>query len=199
MELAFQDSHRFAGEISFIAPTLDPGTRTLTVRMELDNPELTLKPGMFATVRIESPGRSDALLLPSEAIIHSGQRQLVFVALDLGRYEAREITTGMVGDNDRVELLAGVREGERVVTSGQFLLDSESQLQEAVQKMLAARLQAREKRALSTAEQPASGGGTAESVDGYWTCGMHPQVVQDQPGSCPICGMNLTLKGGDHD
>ncbi len=202
MELAFQDGATRNGEITFVAPTLDPRTRTVTVRMEFDNPELKLKPGMFATVRIDSPGRSDALLLPSEAIIHSGNRELVFVALDLGHYEAREITTGIVGDNHRVEVLSGVREGERVVTSGQFLLDSESQLQEAVQKMLAARLQAREKRVMPESDDNAAEANAAtdsNAGESYWTCGMHPQVVQDGPGTCPICGMDLTLKGGDHD
>jgi multidrug efflux pump subunit AcrA (membrane-fusion protein) len=192
MELTFQQGKKYVGEVSYIYPTMNTKTRTLTVRLEFENPGLSLKPGMFATVQIEAQGKQDVLVVPSESIIHSGTRQLVFVAIDLGRYDVREVTTGVVGDQYVTEVLSGLHEGERVVTSGQFMLDSESQLHEAVQKLLAARLHAREERV------QAPGSDTTEEHDhgsddlGYWTCGMHPQVVSDDPGSCPICGMNLT-------
>ena len=82
---------------------------------------------------------------------------------------------------------------ETVVTSGQFLLDSESQLQEAVQKLLEARLQAKRAKTQNSApdhdhEEESQGGAS------YWTCGMHPNIVQDEKGVCPICGMDLTEK-----
>jgi Cu(I)/Ag(I) efflux system membrane fusion protein len=192
MELTFQQGKKYVGEVSYIYPTMNTKTRTLTVRLEFENPGLSLKPGMFATVQIEAQGKQDVLVVPSESIIHSGTRQLVFVAIDLGRYDVREVTTGVVGDQYVTEVLSGLHEGERVVTSGQFMLDSESQLHEAVQKLLQARLHAREARVREL------GGDATEEHDhgsddlGYWTCGMHPQVVSDEPGSCPICGMNLT-------
>jgi hypothetical protein len=117
------------------------------------------------------------------------------VALDLGRYQMREITTGLVADRHLTEVLSGLEPGERVVTSGQFLLDSESQLQEAVQKLLAARLHAREKRiAPSESGKEQKKSEHEHSGETYWTCGMHPQIAQDGPGTCPICGMDLVEK-----
>lgn len=191
MELTFQQGKTFEGSVSYIYPTLNPKTRTMRVRLEFENPGVVLKPGMFATVRIEAQQRTDVTLVPTEAIILSGTRQIVFVATDLGRYEMREIVTGVTGDRYVTEVISGLSPGERVVTSGQFLLDSESQLQEAVQKLLSARLHSKEKRVLAPGaedndEPHDHGSGT------YWTCGMHPNIVQEDPGTCPICGMNLT-------
>ena len=179
-----------AGKVTFIHPTLNPRTRTLQVRIDLANDDGALRPGMFATVEIAAPAKEDRLLIPGEAVIHSGTRQLVFVAHAVGRYEAREVRTGISGDDGTTEVLQGLREGERVVTSGQFLLDSESQLREAVRKMLDHGLHRGEgddgAHAAPGDDEPAQGT--------YWTCPMHPQVVQDGPGSCPICGMDLVEK-----
>ena len=190
MELSFQAGKTYAGKVATIYPTLNPKTRTLTVRLEFDNPGLGLKPGMFATVQIEVQGKAGVLKIPSEAIIRSGVRQVVFVARDLGTYAMREISTGLSGDRQMIEVLGGLVEGERVVASGQFLLDSESQLQEAVQKLLAERLHARERRVGG----PAAASEQTHGGETYWTCGMHPQVVRDGPGTCPICGMDLVEK-----
>jgi len=195
MELSFQQGRSYVGTVAYIHPTLNPKSRTLRVRLEFDNPGLALKPGMFATVQIEAQGKKGVLVVPTEASIHSGTRQLVFVAIALGRYEARELSTGIVGDRYVTEVLSGLAEGERVVTSGQFLLDSESQLQEAVQKLLAARLHAKEKRVMG--DDTAIGAdhsGHDAGGDTYYTCGMHPQIVQHEPGTCPICGMDLVEK-----
>jgi rubrerythrin len=110
----------------------------------------------------------------------------------------REIITGLVGDRHVTEVISGLSEGERVVTSGQFLLDSESQLQEAVQKLLATRLHAEEKRVKTQTRSSAlpkqAEHGSDAAVETYWTCGMHPQIVQEEPGTCPICGMDLVEK-----
>lgn len=190
MELTFEQGRLFSGKVGYIYPTLNPKSRTLTVRLEFENPGLSLKPGMFATVRIEARRKEGALAIPTEAIIHSGERQIVFVALGGGRYDKRELTTGLVADRHLTEVTYGLQEGERVVVSGQFLLDSESQLQEAVQKLLAARLEVNNPGA--AAESATSG--SDEQADTYWTCSMHPQIVQDGPGTCPICGMGLVEK-----
>ncbi len=193
MELSFQEGKKYRGSVAYIYPTLNQKTRTLTVRLEFDNPGLDLKPGMFATVQIEAERKDDVTILPTEAIIHTGTRQVVFVALDLGRYEMREISTGLVADRHLTEVLSGLQPGERVVTSGQFLLDSESQLQEAVQKLSDARLHTKTKRAPSAPDSKKNREGKSKNAS-YWTCGMHPQIVQDKPGSCPICGMDLVEK-----
>jgi Cu(I)/Ag(I) efflux system membrane fusion protein/cobalt-zinc-cadmium efflux system membrane fusion protein len=178
--LSFPGSDAVDARVDYIYPTLNPRTRTVRVRMVLDNPDLTLKPGAFATVEIEAERRPDVLVVPSEAVLRSGMRQLVFVALGEGRFEPREVQTGLVGSAHRVEVRDGLREGERVVASGQFLLDSESQLQEAVQKMLDAQAGGHDH---GDAGDPAG--------DPKWTCPMHPQIVEAASGACPVCGMDL--------
>jgi Cu(I)/Ag(I) efflux system membrane fusion protein/cobalt-zinc-cadmium efflux system membrane fusion protein len=190
MELSFEQGKTWEGSVAYVYPTLNKKTRTLTARLEFANPGVNLKPGMLATVRIETQRKDHVVIAPSEAIIYSGERRLVFVVKGYGRYEPREITIGLAGDNRRTEVLSGLVKGERIVTSGQFMLDSESQLQEAVQKLLEARLHAKNKGTEGAGQDGAATGGG----DTYWTCGMCPQVVSDDPGSCPICGMDLTEK-----
>jgi len=123
----------FRGRVAFVDPHLDHMTRTVNVRLEFDNPELALKPEMFATVELQvSLGRQ--VVVPREAVIDTGTRQLVFLALPDGYFEPREIQTGpRLGE--RVVVLAGLRPGETIVTSAAFLVDSESQLSAAVEGM----------------------------------------------------------------
>jgi Cu(I)/Ag(I) efflux system membrane fusion protein/cobalt-zinc-cadmium efflux system membrane fusion protein len=192
MELSFQRGKTYDGSVSYIYPTLNKKSRTLKVRLEFPNPGIALKPGMFATVRIEAQKKENVLVIPTEAIIHSGERQIVFITKELGKYEPREIATGLVGDDHRTEVVSGLKAGDTVVTSGQFLLDSESQLQEAVQKLLDARLQAKKAGSKATSAKRAHDEDNEGSS--YWTCGMHPSIVQDGPGTCPICGMDLVEK-----
>jgi multidrug efflux pump subunit AcrA (membrane-fusion protein) len=105
------------------------------VRLLLPNPKVALKPGMFTTVRIHTQPTGETLLVPIEAVIRSGERSLVFVSRGDGRFEGRDITLGVEGDED-YEVLSGLAKDDQVVTSGQFLLDSESHLREAVKKLL---------------------------------------------------------------
>ena len=196
MELSFQRGRLYEGKVGYIYPTLNRKSRTLKVRLEFKNPGVELKPGMFATVRIEAQRKEEVLTIPTEAILHSGERQLVFITGEIGKYEAREIVTGLVGDGHVTEVISGLSQGDTVVTSGQFLLDSESQLQEAVQKLLAARLQVKNKqKAEADSANPNVGPEHGQnSAEAYWTCSMHPTIVQDGPGTCPICGMDLVEK-----
>jgi Cu(I)/Ag(I) efflux system membrane fusion protein/cobalt-zinc-cadmium efflux system membrane fusion protein len=212
MELSFEKGKQYRGKVSYIYPTLNMKTRTLTVRLEFENPQLQLKPGMFTTVWIETRQRTGVLTIPTEAIIHSGERNIVFVARkEIGKYEPRQVVTGLSGEGHLTEIKNGLEEGETVVVSGQFLLDSESQLQEAMQKLLAARLQARGKTAPAAgaggdAGSAGGAGGKAKGAGGkarpphdhggktVWTCPMHPTIVEDKPGTCPICGMDLVQK-----
>src|SRR5208283_1283528 len=104
--------------------------------MEFHNPGYFLKPGMFATVKVVSELAPSVLLVPDMAILRSGEKTSVFVALDGGKFDPRTVRLGPRAENDEYQVLSGLREGERIVTSGQFMLDSESQLREAIEKML---------------------------------------------------------------
>lgn len=117
----------FGGKVAFIAPVLDPATRTLRVRLELANPKQRLKPGMYGDVRLAGAS-VEALVVPTDALIDTGEHQYVFVSLDGGRFEPRHVRAG-ARQGGRVQILDGLREGEVVVTTGNFLLDSESRLQ----------------------------------------------------------------------
>jgi Cu(I)/Ag(I) efflux system membrane fusion protein/cobalt-zinc-cadmium efflux system membrane fusion protein len=118
------------GKVAYVYPTVDPMTRTIQVRIELPNPGLKLKPEMFANVRLQTLPVKNAL-----TVLNSGTGQHVFVALGQGQFEPRTVTTGVQGANGRVQVLSGLKNGEEVVTSAQFLFDSESKLREAIQKM----------------------------------------------------------------
>ena len=119
------------GRVVALLPSADSRTRTLTVRSELPNPAGKLRPGMFAAVRLNSTVEQPALLIPSEAVIRTGKRALVMLAEADGRYRPVEITLGREGDG-RLEVLSGLEEGQSIVTSGQFLIDSEASLQGVV-------------------------------------------------------------------
>ncbi len=138
MELSYQPGKTYEGTVAYVYPTLDQKTRTVQVRLEFSNPNLELKPGMFANVRIQTRPKKNVTVIPNEAIIRTGERNIVFVAKGDGAFEPREVTLGMEGGerNNEIEILEGVKPGEEIVTSAQFLFDSESRLQEAIQKML---------------------------------------------------------------
>ncbi len=116
------------GRVIALLPSADVQTRTLTVRSELPNPDGKLRPGMFASVRLNSADEQPVLLIPSEAVIRTGKRALVMLAEGEGRYRPHVIQVGRQADG-RFEVLAGLSEGQAVVTSGQFLIDSEASLQ----------------------------------------------------------------------
>ena len=109
---------------------MDPATRTIQVRLELDNPALALKPDMFVEVELEASQRK-RLTVPAEAVLDAGIQQTVFVDLGHGFFEPRQVEIGE-RLRDRIEILKGLRAGERIVTSGNFLISSESQLRGAV-------------------------------------------------------------------
>ncbi|HHP7236619.1 MAG TPA: efflux RND transporter periplasmic adaptor subunit [Desulfobacterales bacterium] len=139
MELSYLPGRRFTGKVLYIYPFLDTDTRTAKLRLQFSNPQRELKPGMYATVYLESKVAENALVVPQEAVIHSGIRDIVFVALGKGRFQPREVQLGVEGSRDDYQVLGGVEEGERIVVSAQFLLDSESRLREAIQKMMEVR------------------------------------------------------------
>jgi len=114
------------GRITYVYPTLDPETRTGRIRVELSNPDLALKPGMYATIRFRAPAR-EALSVPRSAVLATGERTFVFVTDSDGMFTPRNVSIGTATD-DWIEILSGLAPGERVVASGTFLLDAESNL-----------------------------------------------------------------------
>lgn len=139
MTLPYQPGTSFEGKVSFIYPYLQAKTRDIVVRLEFDNPNFSIKPEMYADVQIQSDTKGEGLIIPSEAVIRSGKRNVVFVTRENNKFSPREVTLGLSLDGRMVQILSGLAPGETVVTSGQFLLDSESKLKEAVQKMMEAK------------------------------------------------------------
>jgi multidrug efflux pump subunit AcrA (membrane-fusion protein) len=137
VKLSYLPGAALEGVVTYIYPYLDPKTRTARVRLELDNPGGVLKPDMFANVSIEAETRKGVLAVPEEAVIRSGRRNLIVVALGDGHFQPRDVSLGLDTGDGWLEVRDGLRVSEQVVTSGQFLIDSESKLQEAVQKILA--------------------------------------------------------------
>ena len=123
------------GVIALLLPQVDETTRSATARIVLANADGQLRPGMFVDVRLEARLAENATLVPAMAVLRSGEHDTVFVALDGGRFEPREVRLGARSEGGFYQVLDGLRPGERIVTSGQFMLDSESQLQEAIGKM----------------------------------------------------------------
>ena len=116
----------FRGRIAFVEPVLDRETRSARVRIELPNPARALKPGMFADARLELPA-APAVTVPKSAVIDTGNRSVVFVETAPDTFSARDVRTGESSE-DRVAVLEGLREGERVVAAGNFFIDSQAQL-----------------------------------------------------------------------
>ena len=138
--IASEPGRVYDGQVLFIHPHLDPTTRTALARIEIPNDEHRLRQGMYATVDIEAAPAPPALVVPREAVIDTGTRQVAFVAAGGGRFEPREVKLGISGRDGLVQVLSGLEPNEQVVTSGQFLLDSESRLKEAIQKHLSGNL-----------------------------------------------------------
>lgn len=127
----------FNGTVTYIYPYLDSKTRTNKVRLEFDNPDQLLKPEMFAHVILKTSRQVDAIVVPNEAIVRTGAKEQIFIVKGEGKFEPRDVKLGVATGGD-VQIIEGVAAGERVVTSAQFLIDSESKLNEATAKMLEA-------------------------------------------------------------
>ncbi len=175
----------FAGKVDLLIPDVEPGTRTAQARVVLSNPDLVLKPGMFVDVRLESELSPSAVLVPDMAVLRSGEHDTVFVALANGEFLPQEVKLGPRTDDNEYQVLSGLHAGERVVISGQFMLDSESQLREAIQKMLH-----------TPAPAPAAKAPTTGAIDPdgrrikYHQSTMNPGEISEHPGKDSM-GMDM--------
>jgi len=125
------------GWVNYIHPELDPQTRTVKARLLVPNPGGVLRPNMLAGVEIFAEAKADILTIPREALIDTGESQRVILALGDGRFRAVEVVAGL-SSQGRVEIVHGLEEGEQVVVSGQFLIDSEANLQASLRRFGAA-------------------------------------------------------------
>lgn len=137
MQLTSVPGKTFEGQVTYIYPYAETKTRTVKVRLEFANPRGLLKPNMFADVTINASRQVNAIVIPSEAVVRSGTREQVFVVRGPGKFEPREVRLGITS-NGYTQVLQGVAVGDQVVTSAQFLIDSESKLREATSKMMEA-------------------------------------------------------------
>jgi Cu(I)/Ag(I) efflux system membrane fusion protein len=128
--LPYLPGRSWTGNVSFVAPTVDPATRTVKVRLEVDNTGSDLKPDMYADVVLR-PTLGTGLIVPESAVIQTGDRSIVFVDIGGGRFEPREVQLGPKVEGG-VQVIAGLEDAESVVVSANFLLDSESSLKAAL-------------------------------------------------------------------
>lgn len=134
MRLPFIPGKAWHGKVDYVYPTIDPKSRTVQVRLEFKNADELLKPNMYADVTVHGNAQENALSIPREALIKTGQSERVIIDLGDGRFRPAKVTTG-IESGGRVEILEGVKEGERIVVSGQFLIDSEASLDASFLRM----------------------------------------------------------------
>lgn len=134
VSLSFIPGRTWEGIVDYVYPSLDAKNRTLKVRLRFDNPDELLKPNMYANVTIYGGAKLDVLSVPREALIRSGNHERLIIASGEGRYEQRRVVAGMES-GDWIEIRSGIKAGEKVVTSAQFLIDSEASMKASLQRM----------------------------------------------------------------
>ena len=134
VRLSYQPGKVWKGKVNYIYPSLDIKTRSLKVRLVFDNRGEMLKPNMFAKVKIFSGAKNNILVIPTEALIRTGVEERVIISKGDGKFEPRTVTSGLES-GDYIELLTGVIEGDQVVVSGQFLIDSEASLRGSMNRL----------------------------------------------------------------
>ncbi len=159
MTLSYDPGAKYHGRVTFIYPYLSSKTRTVQVRIEFDNPDMKLKPDMYTDIMIKAEIGKDSVVIPPESLIRTGTRNVVITSLGDGKFLPKEVEVGAESE-ELVQIVSGLDEGEIIVTSGQFLIDSESNLREAINKMLEAKRAAKreipdqkDRRAGSTAKK----------------------------------------------
>ncbi len=211
LELDYLPGQTFEGVVDFFYPYLQRSTRDIRIRLVFPNADGRLLPEMYGKVTIESQVADDALTIPEEAVIFSGDRRIVFLALPGGKFAPVEVTVGPSDGNGNAQVLSGLVEGQQIVTSAQFLLDAESRMQEAINKMLSGQANPATPEEVtstgygmptqSTAEEDMQGMEMSsgqwpnlapDDPDAKWRCPMpDDRYYAAEPDKCPICEMNL--------
>ena len=201
------DGQKTRGRVDYIYDEVDAQSRTIRARVTVSNPGLKIKPGMYAEATIEGERAGPRPVVPTEAVVSGGgEREVVIEALGEGRFRPVPVRTG-VASGERVQILSGLEGGERVVTSAQFLIDSEARLQNALGSMTAGSAPDSTSSDVDTGDISGSEwekatrdrAASAQDVraadrdgDGFVFQGpMHPEIVRDTPNRCPVCEMNL--------
>jgi len=201
----------YEGKISFIYPTLDTKTRTIKIRIDLPNRNGELKPGMFASVDIKGKNLGTYPLVPEQAVLRSGRDNTVIIALGKGKFKPAQIELGAYS-NGYYQVLSGLQAGTKIVTSAQFLIDSESNLRAAlsgfsgadttkIKKMTDEEMKKMDKKEIQAGEKKTSelirtGVIDLKAIDKnsdgmLYQDVMDWNVISDKPGTCPVCGMKL--------
>ncbi len=182
MRLSYLPGRVFKGQISYIYPDIDKKTRTLKVRMEFDNPDEILKPEMYAYITIMAAPKLDAIVIPKEALIRTGNSERVILALGEGRFQPAKVEVGLENDNE-IEILSGLDEGEEIVISAQFLIDSEASFTGSTIRMLPAQEEVDD---ISSVENEDAEKHKAEedtkpdpNKEGFWIVGKINSILDD--------------------
>jgi Cu(I)/Ag(I) efflux system membrane fusion protein/cobalt-zinc-cadmium efflux system membrane fusion protein len=193
-------SFKYEGKVNFIHPVIDETTRTAKVRIDIENDHKKFKPGMLAKVEIKVEEIDDALLIPEHAVIRSGFKNIAVRALGDGKFQPVEIKIGIFSEGN-YQVLNGLEEGDIVVSSAQFLIDSESSLKSAVSQFTKDLPEDSEESHADTADQHTHGlertgiidvESIDENGDGkLFECPMDWNVLSDEAGRCPACEMRL--------
>ncbi len=220
LKLSYMPGKTFQGRISYIYPYLDTDSKTVQVRIEIRNTsDYEFKPGMFADANVKSPVTLETVVVPNQAIIHTGTRDIAIIALGNGYFEPRTVVLGVRGDSGYVQILKGITAGEKIVTSSQFLIDSESNLNAALNNMKepvaaenpdsstqnnATEKPKSKKEAMNNMVMKGNHSTPVEykgvidvkSIDDnkdgkIYQCPMDFNVLSDKPGVDPKCGMKL--------
>ena len=199
VRLTHQTGKPYRGKLTYIYPYLDPKTRTGKARIELKNDKLELKPDMYANVKIEID-LGNKLTVPEPAVIYTGRRRLVFVDIGEGRLRPTQVKLGTLADG-RYEVLSGLNDGDKVVTSGNFLVAAESRIRSAATYWGGADetspppVPEPTKTQVNPSPAPVKSPRKPKPAAVIYTCPMHPHIERSEPGTCPICQMQLVPKG----
>lgn len=183
VELPYAPGRQVVGRVDYVYDTLDPVARTARARVTVPNPDLALKPGMYATVTLVGGQAEPQPVIPEEALIQTGERALVVLALGEGRFRPIEVVPGLQADG-RVQVLSGLSGGEEIVTSAQFLIDSEARLKSAVNAMMSGH----------THRTPATTSGATSAADARVENGV--QVVEISVTAAGYSPAAFTLRPG---